>query len=54
MAKFAEADARKFKNVFVCKRCKVKTRTSMRKVLEGKAKCKKCKSPFLRPKRKKK
>lgn len=54
MAKFPEADARKFKNVFICKRCKAKRRTSMRKVLEGKSRCKSCKSKYLRPKRKKK
>jgi ribosomal protein L40E len=54
MVKFPEADARIFKNVFVCKRCKTKMRAPIRKVLSGLIKCRKCRYPNLRPKRKKK
>ncbi len=53
MAKFPEADARMFRNVFVCRRCKTKLRAPNMKILAGKVKCKKCKSPALRPVRKK-
>ncbi|PIN72253.1 50S ribosomal protein L40e [Candidatus Woesearchaeota archaeon CG10_big_fil_rev_8_21_14_0_10_47_5] len=53
MVKFAEADARLFKNIFVCKACKSKIRAYNMKVLAGKVKCRKCNSSALRPKRKK-
>ncbi|MBR9700830.1 hypothetical protein GOV11_03115 [Candidatus Woesearchaeota archaeon] len=53
MAKFPEADARKFKDIFVCKTCKAKVRTPVLKVLAGKSKCRKCNSDKLRIKRKK-
>ncbi|MGM5481308.1 MAG: 50S ribosomal protein L40e [Nanobdellota archaeon] len=48
MAKFPEADARLFKNVFICKNCKGKVRAPNMKVLQGKVKCKKCNSKALR------
>jgi len=48
MAKFPEASARLFKNVFVCKRCKTKQRTSIQKILQGKIACKKCGSKAFR------
>ena len=54
MARFAEAEARKFKNVFVCRKCKSKIRADYLKVREGKVKCRKCGSRALRPKRKEK
>jgi ribosomal protein L40E len=54
MGKFPEADARQFNNVFVCKKCKSKVRTTMTKVLNSKTKCKYCDSYKLRIKRKKK
>ena len=53
MVKYAEADARLFQNIFVCKRCKTKIRTPNMKVLAGKAKCRRCNSTELRTKRKK-
>jgi len=53
MAKFAEADARLYKNVFVCKNCKTKFRAQQMKVLSGKIQCRKCKSKALRVVRKK-
>ncbi|MFP4112227.1 MAG: hypothetical protein ACLFPQ_05380 [Candidatus Woesearchaeota archaeon] len=53
MAKFAEADARLFKNKFVCRVCKTVNKTTNMKVLAGKVKCKGCGSSALRVKRKK-
>lgn len=44
MATFVEAEARLFKNIYVCKNCKKKFRTSIGKVLSGKAICRNCKS----------
>lgn len=53
MARFAEAEARKFKNIFVCRKCKSKIRAQPIKVKLGKVKCRKCGSKALRPVRKK-
>ncbi|MBU1203575.1 MAG: 50S ribosomal protein L40e [Nanoarchaeota archaeon] len=53
MAKFPEAQARLYKNVFVCKKCKSKIRALPLKVLRGRIKCRKCNSKALRPVRKK-
>ena len=53
MAKIPEAQKRLFKNVFVCKNCQSKLRTSALKVLEGKAKCRKCSKRAFRPLKKK-
>ncbi|HIG95972.1 TPA: 50S ribosomal protein L40e [Candidatus Woesearchaeota archaeon] len=53
MAKFPEANARLFKNIFVCKQCKAKLRSQNARVSEGKVKCRNCKSEALRPVRKK-
>jgi ribosomal protein L40E len=53
MAKFPEADARLFKNKFVCRVCKAVTKTTIMKVLDGESRCRKCKSDVLRVKRKK-
>ncbi|MBU0614542.1 MAG: 50S ribosomal protein L40e [Nanoarchaeota archaeon] len=53
MAKFPEADARIFRNKFVCKSCKSKTKTSNLKVLAGKVTCANCGSHAFRPVRKK-
>ena len=52
MVRFPEADARLFKNVFVCRRCKSKIRAIPQKVKLKKVKCRKCGSKALRPKRK--
>ncbi len=48
MAKFKEAEARLFKNVYVCKRCKATIRADPDKVKAGKVKCRKCGSKALR------
>jgi ribosomal protein L40E len=53
MAKIAAAQARLFKNMFVCKECKSKIRAEPIRVINGKVKCRKCKSSRLRPIRKK-
>ena len=53
MVKFPEADARKFKGVFVCRRCKAKIKTSNVKVREEKVNCRSCGSSVFRPVRKK-
>lgn len=53
MAKFAEADTRIFKNGFVCRRCKKKTRAPILKVLASKVTCKDCGGHAFRPLRKK-
>jgi ribosomal protein L40E len=53
MVKFPEAEARKFHNTFVCRRCKTKVRAPNLKVIAGKVSCRKCKGKALRPVRKK-
>ncbi|RMF05216.1 50S ribosomal protein L40e [Candidatus Woesearchaeota archaeon] len=53
MAKFPEAEARLHKNIFVCRRCKRKIRTTTMRVLSGKVKCRHCNGKALRPIRKK-
>ena len=53
MAKIPEAQARLYKNVFVCKRCKTKLRASNLKILQGKIKCHNCGSKAFRAVRKK-
>ena len=42
MVKFPEAEARLYKNIFVCKKCKSKQRASMQKILQGKVTCRSC------------
>ena len=49
MVKSAEASARLFSNVFVCKKCKTKQRMDVRKVIQKKVSCKNCGSKFFRP-----
>lgn len=53
MVKFAEAQARKFRNIFVCKKCSTKIRAQSMKVIQGKIKCRKCNSKRFRSIRKK-
>lgn len=53
MVKIPEAEARLFKNVFVCRDCKSTIRSSALKVISGEVKCRKCGSRALRPKKKK-
>lgn len=52
MAVFPEAEARLFRNMYVCKKCETKSRLSISKVLAGKAVCRACSSKQLRPVRK--
>lgn len=53
MVKFPEADVRKFRDKFVCRRCKSVLRSPSRKVAEGVVKCRKCNNKAFKPKRKK-
>lgn len=53
MAIFPEANARLFKNMFVCKKCKTKQRVQVLKLMAGKVTCRKCSSSYLRPIKKK-
>jgi len=53
MAKIEEAEARLFRNIFVCRKCKSKIRASAMKVSLGKVSCRKCGNKALRPVRKK-
>jgi len=53
MVKFPEAEARKFHQVFVCKKCKQKLRAPNLKILAGKITCKRCGGHAFRPVRKK-
>ena len=53
MAKLAAAQARLFKNVFICKKCGSKIKAEARKILTKKVKCRKCGARDFRTKRKK-
>ena len=53
MAKVAAAQARLFKDIFVCKRCGSKIKADARKIILGKIRCRKCSSKAFRPKKKK-
>lgn len=53
MVKFPEADARLFRNKFVCRRCKSVIRSPSRKIAEGNITCRGCGSHKFKPKRKK-
>ena len=53
MAKIAEAMARLYQNIFVCRKFKSKMRVSSMKVSQGKVKCRKCDYKALRPIKKK-
>ncbi|MBI2138497.1 50S ribosomal protein L40e [Candidatus Woesearchaeota archaeon] len=53
MVRFPEAEARKFRGVFVCRRCKKKARAHILKVLAGKITCRGCGGHVFRPVRKK-
>lgn len=52
MVKFKEASARMFRNVYICKKCKTKIRTTPQKVMFGLAKCRRCGHKALRSVRK--
>lgn len=53
MAKLPAAQARLFKNIFICKNCKAKIRAEPLKILQGKIRCRKCERKDFRPIRKK-
>ncbi len=53
MVKFPEADARMFRNKFVCRRCKSVVNAPSRKITEGVVKCRNCQGKDFKPKRKK-
>lgn len=53
MVKIAAAQARLFKNVFICKKCGSKIKADARKIIIGKIKCRKCGGKAFRPRRKK-
>ncbi len=49
MVKFAEATSRLFKGVFVCRKCKTKTRANVNKIIKREVACKKCGRRSFRP-----
>jgi DNA replicative helicase MCM subunit Mcm2 (Cdc46/Mcm family) len=51
--KLAAAQARLYKNIFVCKNCKTKIRAESRKIIEKKIRCRKCLKKDFRPIRRK-
>ena len=53
MGIFPEAAKRLLDNIFVCKRCKSKIKTTNLRVIKGQVRCRKCTSSALRPIRKK-
>ena len=53
MVKFHEADVRRFRNVFVCRKCKTKIKAPNIKIIQGKIKCRRCNSNKFRSVRKK-
>ena len=53
MVKFPEADARLFRNKYVCRKCKSVVKAPNMAVLQGKVLCRRCSCNKLRVKRKK-
>jgi len=53
LVKFPEAEARKFRNMFVCRKCKSKIRAPNIKIIQGKISCRKCTSKAFKAVRKK-
>lgn len=53
MAKFPEADARLFQNMYICMKCNARQRVDQRRIRLGKAKCRECSYTRLRQKKKK-
>ena len=51
MARFPEADARIFENVYICMKCNAKNRIDQRRIRLKKAKCRECGHDRLRAKR---
>ena len=53
MVKFPEAEIRKFRNVFVCRKCKTKIRAPNAKIIQGKVRCRRCGNKDFKAVRKK-
>ena len=53
MVKFAEAEVRKFRNVFICRKCKSKIKAPNMKIIQGKVSCRRCASKVFKAVRKK-
>jgi formylmethanofuran dehydrogenase subunit E len=53
MVKFPEAEIRKFRNVFVCRKCKSKIKSPNIKITQGKISCRRCRSKQFKAVRKK-
>lgn len=53
MGKFPEAENRILRNIFVCRRCKTKIRTTNMRVLARKVSCRNCSHKDFKPMRKK-
>ena len=53
MSKIPEAQNRLFKNVFICKECKLKIKSDSQRILKGRVRCRKCGGKAFRPIRKK-
>ena len=54
MVRFPEATARLFHGVFVCRKCKTKTRADVNKIIKREIACKKCGRRSFRPVKSKK
>ena len=52
--KIPAAQARLFKNIFVCKKCGQKVRADSVKIIDKKIKCRRCDSKAFRPMKSKK
>ena len=53
MVKFPEAEVRRFRNVFICRKCKTKIKSPNMKIIEGKVSCRACGSRMFKAVRKK-
>ncbi len=53
MVKFPEAEVRRFRNVFICRKCKTKIKSPNMKIIQGKVSCRRCKSRMFKAVRKK-
>ena len=53
MVKFPEAEARLFRGIYGCRKCKHKIRASATKIQQKKVRCRKCGSKALRAVRRK-
>ena len=53
MVKFPEAEIRKFRNVFICRKCKAKIKAPNMKIIQGKISCRGCGSKVFKAVRKK-